>query len=129
MEKRQTVILCGNSLLLVGVEACLAGRPGLDVRRVPAADLSHKQHLDALSPDVIIFEMGTGSKLALDSLKQQPGLLLIGLDLDSSQVIILSGRRRLVPQSDDLVKLIQDNVAHNAHGLSERAHDKRENTQ
>jgi hypothetical protein len=31
-------------------------------------------------------------------------------------VIVLSGRRHLVLQSDDLVKLIQDNVAHNAHG-------------
>jgi DNA-binding NarL/FixJ family response regulator len=96
--------------LLTGVKACLSGRPGLDVRQVETAVLGDERQLQALSPDVLIFDLDMGNKLALDVLKPRPGLLLIGLDLDSSQVVLLSGRQHLSPQAGDLVELIRQNL-------------------
>lgn len=111
-KQTQTILLCGNSLLLTGLEACLAGQPGLIVRQMGTATLGDERLLCTLAPDVLIFDLDVGNQLALDVLKQRPNLLLIGLDLDRSQVVTLSSRQHRSPHTTALVELIRENLPH-----------------
>ena len=113
MEEQHVVVLYGNSLFMAGVEASLRGQPGLDVVRIDATFPNPVQRLDALRPDVIIFDLTTSnspfSNLDFPSsiLQEHPGLSLIGLDLNSNQVLVLSGQQHTVLAADDLAQVIQ----------------------
>ena len=125
MEEQHVVVLYGNSLFMAGVEASLRGQPGLDVVRIDATFPNPVQRLDALHPDVIIFDL-TAPPSTLPAfgyaqarlptsnlhspfsiLQKHPGLSLIGLDLNSNQVLVLSGQQHTVLAADDLAQVIQ----------------------
>jgi len=117
MEKRRTVVLYGNSLLIAGVEVSLRDQPGLDVVRIDATLPNVVQRLGALHPDVIIFDLTTPpSTLQLPSsnfhpppslLHEHPGIALIGLDLNSNKALVLSGQEHTVLAANDLAQVIQ----------------------
>jgi len=125
MEKRRTVILCGNSLLMAGLEASLRDQPGLDVVRVDAALPNIAQRLEALHPDVLIFDLSSPPSTPSTTLRtgfqppssilhfptsilqEHPGIALIGLDINSSKALALSGQEHTVLAADDLAQVIQ----------------------
>jgi len=113
MEDQHVVVLYGNSLFMAGVEASLRGQPGLDVVRIDTTLPNVAQRLDALHPDVIIFDLTTSNSPFSDLhfpssiLQEHPGLSLIGLDLNSNQVLVLSGQQHTVLAADDLAQVIQ----------------------
>jgi hypothetical protein len=59
MEKRRTVVLYGNSLLMAGMEISLRDQPGLDVVRIDTTLPDAAQRLSALQPNVVIFDLAT----------------------------------------------------------------------
>ena len=117
MKERRTVVLYGNSLLMAGVEVSLRDQPGLDVVRIDATLPNVAQSLSALQPDVVIFDLTSPpSNLQLPTsnlhfpssiLQEHPGISLIGLDLNSNKVLVLSGQEHTVLAANDLAQVIQ----------------------
>ena len=111
MDERQLIVLYGDTLLIDGVEACLAGKHELDVIRVNATLANVGQRLQAIAPDLVIFDVGTPvpelSKLIVPLLQKQPGIPFIGLDADNSEVISLCTTQYPSFSTKDLVDVIQ----------------------
>ncbi len=91
MPKR-TVLLYGQSLLLSGVAASLRREPGLRVSQAATWDKAGEL-LAAHIPDVLIFDLANASQdHVLPLLVKNPGILLIGLDLEHNRAVLLGGR-------------------------------------
>jgi len=80
-----------------------------------------KQVLGEFCPDTIIYDLlEKPTELDVNLLKEIPGLLLIGVDPCSNEVLVLSGQRNSVLSTDELVHLISyhngENRVRKAHG-------------
>ena len=66
------------------------------------------ERLRALHPDVIVFDLASKqSDSAVALWKAQPEVLLIGVDLATDQMLVLSGESSHVLTPDDLVQVIE----------------------
>ena len=106
MEKRRRVILYGKSVIVGSVGASMRDVSGLEI--VPLVPpLPEAKELDALAPDAIIFDLEAAHPdAALSLLRQRPGLLLIGVDPSSDELVIVSSRQRRVVAVADLLDLV-----------------------
>ena len=106
MEKRRRVILYGKSVILGSVGASLRDVPGLEL--IPlASPLPEAKDLSALEPDAIIFDLEAAHPdAALSLLRQRPGLLLIGVDPGSDEMVIVTSRQRRAVAVADLLRVI-----------------------
>ena len=102
--RKPKVVIYGNSLFLDGVEASLNRRAALDLSRVNSAQPEALSLLIGLHPDVVIFD--AQQEQSIGALLHHQSLLLIGLDLRSKQVTVLTSRQRRVRHADELVDLI-----------------------
>lgn len=111
MEKR-LVVLYGNSIILGTLGASLRHYPHLEV--IPLIEpFPTGLELEAMDPDVIIFDLEATHPEGLFSLlESRPGLSLIGVDPDSHQVLIWSGRHLQELSTQDLVEVI-DSISSN----------------
>ena len=101
--------IIGNTVLMDGVAACLEEQqiPNLAHWDAPNADLEAKLH--SSKPDLIIFELETtDSYKLLDYFKEQPGIKLLGLNRNCSQVIVLNSFQRTIRTMTDLYQIVQD---------------------
>ena len=104
----RTVALCTNSLVVSSIGASLEGRAGLQVVRIDPALPDAIRRLGNLRPDVAILDLSAAqSTLSISLLRQYPGLLLIGIDPSSNELLVLSGHTAHVLTTDDLVQLIE----------------------
>ena len=110
----KTVVLFGSSLAISSVGASLQGCAGLRVLVVnseaPPAAAVHDvaQRLAALQPEVVLFDLATvPSDFAIALWKERPGTLLIGIDLLSSQALVLSGQSTRAHTTEDLLQVIE----------------------
>ena len=87
MDSQHKVLLYGNSLVLAGVQATFKSYPGFETI---ALDQSATQaELLLLNPTVVVFDMGVlESEFLLAQLQELPGLLLIGVDPESHEVLL-----------------------------------------
>lgn len=111
MEEQWVVVLYGASLFVAGVGTCLRDRRDLDVVRIDSALPDAGQRLKSIHPDVIIFDSGDARLGTLPGitqlLRENPGVLVIGLDLTSNEVTVLSGQQRSATRAEDLVEAIR----------------------
>ncbi len=108
MDKQPVIVLLGESLLMDGVAVSLKERPPLGVVRMDASGADVGERLRALSPKVIVFELDCARSASLIKLlKESPGAMLLGLDLDCSQAIVLNSSRHLTPTMKAFCQLIQ----------------------
>ncbi len=107
MDTRKRVLVYGRSLNLAGITACLKLDNSLLVMVVNPQNPESKQVLDDFCPDTIIYDLlDKPSDLDVNLLKEIPGLLLIGVDPSSNEVLVLSGQRNSILSTDELVHLI-----------------------
>jgi len=113
MDRHRKVVLVGDSLLLDVVEVSLGANPDLGVTRVRAAVPDAEERIRSLSPDLVIFDL-TAPQLAfvIPLLREQPGVPLIGLDINTSQVVALSGQPYVTLTANDLVDVIHQHTPH-----------------
>ena len=97
-------ILYGNSLILVGVRACLAALPGLEVLDHPLGTPLELEQIKGAT--TVIFDMEAIHPDLLLPLLQQPGLQLIGMDPATHRAQIWSGRQANALMAADLVDII-----------------------
>jgi len=99
------------------MEASLKDRPGLDVVRIDTTLPNAGQRLHALCPDVVILDLAAPySKFAIPLLRRNPGLPLIGLDVNSNTLILLSSRRYTALTTNDLTQVIQTQICPQGQG-------------
>ena len=116
MKRQRKVVLIGNSLLMAGLEPSLNDRSEMDARRIDATQPDAMQQLDALQPDVVIFDLTAPDSLFADPqfpaaiLQKHPGMSLIGLDPNSDKALVLSGEEHTVLAANDLAQAIQSLV-------------------
>lgn len=96
----------GDSLILAGVRASLEHCPDL---QVVSLDPSLDTPIDAVRaccPATFIFDMDAVEPHFQLSLLQQPGLLLVGIDPETHQAVVWSGREEAAVVAADLINLI-----------------------
>jgi hypothetical protein len=93
--------LAGNQLLEI---TCLDGHAS-DVR----------QRLQTLKPDLVLFDLDTPCLPGILSLLwEQPGILLVGLDLACSRAIVLNSHQHLTPTLNELCRVVQTEAGQEA---------------
>ena len=118
MKTRQVAILCGKSLFIAGLESSLNRKAGLEVVRINPALPDARERMNALRPSVIIFD---GSDNALGDfpgaaqllLRENPGMTILRLELNSSKVTILSSEQRSVTNSEEIADVIRKAIGRN----------------
>lgn len=105
MQKRR-VLLYGKSWILGAVGASLKQYPHLEI--VPLAPpLPEVQQLRALSPTVVIFDLGSvPPEFPFWLLREQPDLVLIGMDAAGDKLLLLPSRQAGALTTDDLVQVL-----------------------
>jgi hypothetical protein len=104
---KQTVVLYGNSLIVSSIGASLQGCPGLQVLPVDPANPDTNQHLLSFQPDIILFDLAAIQPDSLVALwKEQPRLLLIGVDQAKGSALVLSSQPARLVTTDDLLQVI-----------------------
>jgi hypothetical protein len=107
MEKpMKRVVLYGKSLMISTIGASLDACPDLQLLPVDPTRPDVQEHLGALQPDAVIFNLGTEQPDALLSLLQQPDVLLIGVDPETHQALVWTARQAAAVAADDLVSVI-----------------------
>ncbi len=106
-EIPRKTILYGDSLILEGVRAELAGSPGLEVIMLDDPLDKPMEQLRLLDPAMIIFDLSTLQPDFPLAMLQQPGLLLIGIDPKTHQAQVWSGRQFSALSMQTLFELIQ----------------------
>ena len=108
MEERPKVVLVGDSLFVEAVAASLDSWRTLAVIRLECDAGDIEERLRSLGPDVIIFELDSPpSPSILSLLIERSQILLIGLDLDSSRVIVLDSHPQVARTMNELYLVVQ----------------------
>ncbi len=102
----RVVALCGESVLIKGIEASLRGREGVEIVLVDTS--CPGQVLDKLSPNIIVFDL-TPSQLSciIAFLRTHTDVLSIGLDINRDMALFLSGEWRRLLTVADLQQVIE----------------------
>ena len=111
-ERRPLVVLLGDSLLMDGVAVSLADWQLWRMIRldIDALDIGEciGECMASLDPELIVFELDSPwSSSILSLIKDQPGTLLIGLDLPCSRAIVLHSHQHLTQTMADLCQVVQ----------------------
>ena len=106
---RPIIWIIGNTVLMDGVAACLEERQITNLVHWDVLNADLDANLQASKPDLIIFELETPStNMLLDLLKEQPGIQLLGLNQNCSQVIVLNSFQRTTRTMTDLYQVVQE---------------------
>lgn len=108
-ESNPVVWVIGNTLLTDGLEACLRGRKMDNLVRWHAASAILRKKLNASLPKLIIFERDTpGVDHLFKMLAENPGTHFLGIDLESSQVLLMNSVQYQPRSMNDLHRFIQE---------------------
>ncbi len=107
----RVLALCGQSMLIDGIEASLRGCAGVETVLLDTSRPTAVQVLDNLSPDIIIFDLAPSQLgIVLPFQRSHPDVVLIGLDIASDVAWILSGDWRVLPSVADLMQMIEARI-------------------
>jgi hypothetical protein len=105
MGNVQRVIVYGDSVALAGIKASLVLDPKCEV--IGRSITIDEQELCMLQPDVVIFEAGAVRPEFPYTLSVElPGLLLIGIDVETNRVFLWAGQQVKVLSSQGLAEII-----------------------
>ncbi len=107
MAEQQRVIIYGDTLILAGVQASLSASPNLEIFTLNGSPADLAESLRKLHPSAVIFDMDNVQQGLPSAILQQPGLLLIGVDPNSSQLLVLSSLQEGAMGAADLLGVIQ----------------------
>lgn len=100
------IILYGNSVILGTLGASLGRYPDLEIMTL-SPTLEGAEELEALTPDVILFDEDAGRpEAAFVLLKRYANLLLIGINPENEQLFLWSSGQGSVVSTADIVQTI-----------------------
>lgn len=104
------MVVYGSSLHLAGIAASLKVDQSLEVVCVDPQFPNPRQSLSELNPAAITFDLSDPSaSMDVTLLRKMPGVLLIGIDPASVEILVLSGRQKQALSVSDLVHVIHQN--------------------
>lgn len=107
----RVLALCGESVLMEGIEASLHDREGVEIVLLEPSRPGAARVLDKLSPDIIVFDLTPGQlNYVFDFLRTHTDVVLIGLDINSDLALFLSGEWRRLPSVADLMQVIETQI-------------------
>lgn len=111
-EAATTADLClifyGNSVFLAGIKAELESRAVLELITIEIGRPDVTELIRTRRPRAVLFDLGTGPlDYVIQLLRGQPGLLLIGVDSSSNEMLVLSGHPQQALSISDLVEIIE----------------------
>ncbi len=110
MTPGECVLLYGNSVFLAGIKAQLDDYPALDLVMVDAGCEDVMRQVRERQPRALLFDVTISQlDLAVPLLREQAGLLLIGVDASSDKMVVVSSRPAEALSADDLVNVICQN--------------------
>lgn len=113
MEKKRTVALYGSNLVMSIIGASLQEKPEFQVQQIQGLLPDIFDKLEAPPPDVILFDLAAGQPhFAIPLLRNHPRIMLIGVDLRSNKMLVLSGEQSRLLSADDLVHMIEAGKFH-----------------
>ncbi len=101
------VALCTNSVVVSSLGAILERRAGLEVVRIDPRSPDAVRRVGDLLPDVAIVDLTTAQSEPILLLRKYPGLLLIGVDLNSNELMVLSGEPACPLTMENFVRVIE----------------------
>ena len=104
MSEKKKVLIYGRSLNLEGIGVSLKLDGNLDVVVIEPGE---QNSLEDLNPEVVLFDLAEPpEELSLALLRKQPGVLLIGVEPCSDEVLVLTGKRSKVVSVSELANLV-----------------------
>ncbi len=108
MLQTRRVLLCGNSLLISGLQASLSAWPELDLQLVDSQPDHIHDQITSWKPDVLILETKLlNSTFSLSLLPDFPQLKVIGLDIEGNRLQVFSGSTSYEPTPAQLLQMIE----------------------
>ncbi len=101
------LVLYGNSVFLAGIKTGLACDTALDLVAIEDGYPGVTDLIRACHPRAVLFDLAVGQpEFAVALLREEPSLLLIGVDPSSDEIFILSGRPEQALTLSDLLNVI-----------------------
>ena len=106
MSAQFCVVLYGNSVFLAGIKAELELDPGIELIAVDTGSTDVMERIRYHKPRALLFDLAEGQPdFAVALLREQPSLLLIGVDPSSDELLVLSNRPAQALNLSDLIEL------------------------
>ncbi|MEW6439811.1 MAG: hypothetical protein AB1640_02645 [bacterium] len=107
MERVRKIVLYGHDLVVSTVGENLRGRSGFQITQIDPLLPDALQRLEAARPEVVLFDLANNRPdFTITALRKHPGVLLIGVDLETGKMLVLSGEESRLLTLDDLVRVI-----------------------
>lgn len=107
VEKATRVVVYGSSLHMAGIVTSLREEAGLELVLLKPGSHGIRQRLKELQPAVILFDLSDpASNLDVALLREGPGLVLIGADPSSDELLVLSSQPAQALTMSDLIAVI-----------------------
>jgi len=101
------LVFYGNSMFLAGIRAKLDHLTSLKLITVAADSPNAAAQVDSCNPLAVLFDLAADHpQFAVSLLHRHPGLLLIGVDPSSDELLILSCHPAVALNMSDLVEVI-----------------------
>jgi hypothetical protein len=108
MKTKRTVIICGNHLAMSTIFATLREKPGFCVRQVGGLLSDVIQNMEVDPPDVLLFDLAVAQPdFAIPLMRKHPTVMLVGVDLTSNKMLVLSGEHSRLLTPEDLMSVIE----------------------
>ena len=108
MEKKTRVVVYGSSLNMAGVAVSLKADSNLDATWIDPHLPNYRQYLSEYNPAAIVYDLNDPPPdVDIKLLREQPGVLLIGVDPGSDEMLVLSSRSKQALSMSDLVSTIR----------------------
>lgn len=102
-----TVAIYGSNLMMSAIGAILQKRPDLQMQQLQKWPPEAVEKLDTAPPAVILFDLAAAlPDFTISMLHNNPRTRLIGVDLASHQMLVISGAQSRLQTADDLVELL-----------------------
>lgn len=114
MEKTRKIVLYGSDLVVSTIGANLQGLTGFEMVQIDPLLPDALPKLAAALPDVILFDLaGVQPDFTIvNMIMKNPGLLLIGVDLDTGKMLVMSTKESRLLTTDDLLAMIGTGKPH-----------------
>jgi len=106
MDSQPKILFYGNSLVVAGVQATFKRQVGFEVIALEQPATEHE--LLAFDPNVVVFDMGDfESEFLFVQIRERPGVLLIGVDSESHEVL-LTGQAVCSVSLEQIMQIVRD---------------------
>lgn len=102
------LVLLGNSVFLAGIKAQLEQVSALELITIDSVPADVASWVRRVRPQAVLFDLTMQHPdFAVALLREQPGLLLLGVDPNSNELLVLSSHPQQALSVSDLVQIIQ----------------------